>query len=270
MSSAIEDHWDDQSKVTSVRSLLPDANISSYLCDDEANLKRFLRARKGDVHKALELLKTHSEWRKTACPNWPNSTIEYSLVADECNSGKAWCFGFDRKGRPLCWVVVNKHLATTDRKAVRDFTVFLIDEIIARCDAFGIEQGSIVIDLNGFSSANSDVDAGGYMIECLSANYPERMGRMLFLRESWLFSIAWKVISLFVDARTANKISFLGHSFREKLLEEIDDEYVPTWLGGKSSYVYDPSHIKDASGPNPYLSVTRSVSQQGIGGAASL
>lgn len=267
---AAEDQWDSTDKVVSLRSLIrsPDINIPSYLSDDEPLLKRFLRARKGDCAKALELLKAHSEWRKTACPNWPNSTIEYSLVADECNSGKAWCFGSDRKGRPLAWVIVSKHLATTDRKVIRDFTIFLIDEIIARCDASGIEQGSIVIDLNGFSTANSDVDAGGYMIECLSANYPERMGRMLFLRESWLFGLAWKVISLFVDSRTANKISFLGHSFRDKLLEEIDDEFIPTWLGGKSSYVYDPRHIKDISGPNPYLSVTRSNKASSSGAAS--
>ena len=268
MSTSGEFFWDEPSKLQQLQSLLPETNISPKLCNDEALLRRFLRARKGDVHQAFELLKEHSNWRSKHCPNWPNGQIDFSLVADECNSGKAWCFGYDRKGRPLAWVIVAKHLASTDRKVIRDFTVFLIDEIIARCDACGQEQGSIVIDLNGFSSANSDIDAGGYMIEVLSANYPERMGRMLFLRESWLFSLAWKVISLFADARTAQKISFLGHSFREKLLEEIDDDTIPKFLGGKSTYEYNVTHIKDTNGPNPYLSITKSISLESSGAAS--
>jgi hypothetical protein len=191
-------------------------------------------------------------------------------VRAQLASGKADCHGADRKGRPAAWVRVRLHDAKAPREEVFLMTTFLIDEAVARCEVSGCEQASVVIDFEGFGMANHDIEAASHLMSLLSSNFPERLGALIFVRESLLFWMAWKVISLFVDARTARKISFLGTSFREALLAEIDDAVIPKWLGGQSDYSFAVEHIGDAGSTNPYLSCVGSGDGRAAsGGAAS-
>jgi hypothetical protein len=62
---------------------------------------------------------------------------------------------------------------------------------------------------------------------------------------------------VFIDARTAKKISFLGSStVRTALQQDMESAVIPTWLGGTCPYVYDPAHVLGGpeGSPNPYVS----------------
>ena len=253
------------------------ATVAPSLLEDARLLRRFLRARRGDARAAAAMVRRHSEWRAAACGSWwPGANAPLALVRAQLATGKAFCHGVDRQGRPAAWVRVRLHEASAARADIERLTIFVIDEVAARCEALGKEQASVVIDFEGFGMANYDVEAASFLMKTLSDNFPERLARLLFVRESMLFNMAWKIISLFVDARTARKISFLGSDFRAALLAEFDDAQIPTWLGGSSAYVFDVAHVDAPGGPNPFVSVVGSGgggsggSGGDCGGAASL
>jgi hypothetical protein len=262
---ADEASWDSEAQVAALLGLLRasgeaassaaaggGAAVAPRLLEDRRLLRRFLRARRGDVEAAAAMLRAHSAWRAEKCGGWwPEANVPVARVRAQLASGKAYCHGADRKGRPAAWVRVRLHDAKAPREEVFLMTTFLIDEAVARCEVSGCEQASVVIDFEGFGMANHDIEAASHLMSLLSSNFPERLGALIFVRESLLFWMAWKVVSLFVDARTARKISFLGSDFRGALLREFDDAAVPAWLGGASDYVYDAAHVDAPAGPNP-------------------
>jgi len=263
---ADESSWDSDAQVAALLGLLRASDeaaaaaaaaggaaaVAPRLLEDRRLLRRFLRARRGDVEAAAAMLRAHSAWRAEKCGGWwPEANVPVAKVRAQLASGKAYCHGADRKGRPAAWVRVRLHDAKAPREEVFLMTMFLIDEAMARCEASGCEQASVVLDFEGFGMSNYDIEAASHLMGLLSSNYPERLGTLIFVRESLLFWMAWKVVSLFVDARTARKISFLGSDFRGALQREFDDAAVPAWLGGTSDYVYDAAHVDAPTGPNP-------------------
>ena len=94
----------------------------------------------------------------------------------------------------------------------------------------------------------------------LMQNMPEQMHSLLILNEGLLFWSLWKVISVFIDARTVSKIQFLGDKFMPTLLQYVGPEEVPPFLGGTSSFVYSGADILTAvAGDSSAISVRESL-----------
>lgn len=64
-------------------------------------------------------------------------------------------------------------------------------------------------------------------------NYPEMLGKMFLLNTSFMFSAIWSIVKGFIDEKTRNKISVQKSNYLKTLLEYIDDENLPVFLGGK-------------------------------------
>ena len=50
-----------------------------------------------------------------------------------------------------------------------------------------------------------------------------------------LFSGIWAMIKPWLDDKTKAKIKIIGSSYEKELLEEVDAENLPDFLGGKST-----------------------------------
>lgn len=57
---------------------------------------------------------------------------------------------------------------------------------------------------------------------------------MFIVNAPMLFSGIWAAIKPWIDEKTRNKIVIIGSGFKEKLLEIIDPENLPEFLGGSS------------------------------------
>ena len=64
--------------------------------------------------------------------------------------------------------------------------------------------------------------------------YPEILGHMFIVNAPMLFSGIWAFAKAFLDEKTKKKISIIGSSYKKTLLEFIDEENLPDFLGGKS------------------------------------
>lgn len=243
--------------------------ISPALVDNADALRRVLRARRGHVSAAADMLGVTQEWRRRETPWWPASAIPLHMIDAAVRSGKAYIHGARDDGGPLLWVRVALHDKNEDRVALRRYIVAVNDECVARINAgAGSRPGApepqmyISVDFNGFGWAQFDTNAGITIVQTLSAHYPERLGRIVFFNTPFLFKAFWSVVKPFIDVRTAQKIVFLGDQKELATALGVPASVIPRWCGGTSDYVYDAAKVLDArhsewasirEGPMPHL-----------------
>jgi len=62
--------------------------------------------------------------------------------------------------------------------------------------------------------------------------YPEYLGKMFIVNAPTAFKAMWAVVRPWLDKRTQKKIEVHGGNFSSKLLELVDSENLPAFLGG--------------------------------------
>jgi len=98
-----------------------------------------------------------------------------------------------------------------------------------------IERGLTIMDMTGggVSTANKQV----YGLVKLAAKvgsdyYPEIMGNLYIVNAPFLFAGIWTIIKSFIDEKTRAKIKIIGSGWQTTLLENVDKEKLPIFLGG--------------------------------------
>lgn len=57
---------------------------------------------------------------------------------------------------------------------------------------------------------------------------------MFIINAPMLFSGVWAIVKPWLDDKTKAKIKILGSGYKKTLLEYVDEENLPDFLGGKS------------------------------------
>lgn len=67
--------------------------------------------------------------------------------------------------------------------------------------------------------------------------------KSIFIRQSWTLNAIYGMIKPFLHPRTVAKFNFYGSDFKERLLEDIDEDNLPVEYGGKnaSPFQFNPS-----------------------------
>ena len=70
-----------------------------------------------------------------------------------------------------------------------------------------------------------------------SDNYPESVYKTYMVNAPFVFRSAWAIVSQWLDPNTVAKFKILGgeKEYMPKLLEWLDDEDIPAFLGGKDT-----------------------------------
>lgn len=63
--------------------------------------------------------------------------------------------------------------------------------------------------------------------------YPESMGKFFIINAPWAFSAVWTIIKPWLDEVTVSKIEILGSGYKDKLMEQVPAENLPSTFGGK-------------------------------------
>lgn len=238
----IDVHADDYAFETdSTPEQLQKAILSAMRNDLPDNfLLRFVRARKWDAMKGLQMMIHSANWRK----NFPAD--KWLMEADgpsylnQSNKGliknftteKAWINGYDNDSNIIFWFKALRHFGTdssayeTQRYAllcVEWVRLFLKDynESADTC--------TIVFDLTGFSLKNADYTNIKFLAVIFEAHYPESLGKVLIHNAPWVFSTVWNIIKHWLDPVVASKIAFTKSA---DLPKYIDKSYIPDYLGG--------------------------------------
>lgn len=209
-------------------------------------LVRFLRARKFDMGKSLEMFNKYLSWR---AENDVDNISSFQF--DEVDQLKRiYPHGFhktDKFGRLIYieqYGLINMdqiHQITTEERLIRyyirEYESMVKIRIPACCRAAGVpvEQSLTILDLGG--SSTKLMKKSVYNFVKLASGiaqdyYPEILGKMFIVNSPTLFSIAWKVIKPWIDERTQKKITIEGSKYQKKLLELVEPQNLPEFLGG--------------------------------------
>ncbi|KAH6562926.1 hypothetical protein BASA61_006601 [Batrachochytrium salamandrivorans] len=213
---------------------------------DDHTLLRFLRARKFQVPAAKKMWIDCENWRK----EYGVHTILEDFDFPEYPMARQYYPRFyhktDKLGRPIyierLGVLDVKKLftITTDTRMLKNHVYEyekLVHYRLLACSlksARHIEQSCTILDLQGVAiSTFSSVYTLVREVSGIAQNYyPEMLGKMYIINAPMLFTVVWNMVKPMLDEVTVKKINILGSSYKSTLLETIDAESLPDFMGG--------------------------------------
>ena len=230
--------------------------IDNFEIYDDLFLLRFLRARKFDLEKTMEMFKKFLQWRIDMKVEEINNSYELENLIE---IKKLYPHGYhrtDKLGRPVYIELYDKtdvnglFKVTTEDKMVKYYIKQYerqIKYIFPACSAIvqrPVEQSCTILDANGIGIFSLVGPIKGFVKLASDIGqdyYPEMLGKMTIINVGFLFRAIWSMVKSFIDPKTQSKISLLKSSYKDELLKLIDEEKLPSFLGGKctcDNFVY--------------------------------
>eukprot|EP00898_Chlorokybus_atmophyticus_P003636 jgi/Chlat1/4273/Chrsp29S00323 len=214
----------------------------------DVDLLRFLRARQFSPEKARDMYLDMLAWRKAFGADTIRQDFSFPELPRVKEVYQHAHHKIDKQGRPLYIERVGVldtdkllELTTIERLLkyhVREWENLVNHKFPACSKKAGkyIGQSLTIIDLKGLSIRQFNTKTKSFVQTISNVdqnNYPEHLGQMLIVNAPLLFKGVWKVIQPWLDKRTQKKIQVLGSDYQGKLLELVDAENLPDFLGGK-------------------------------------
>eukprot|EP00455_Lapot_gusevi_P033776 TRINITY_DN3703_c0_g1_i1.p1 TRINITY_DN3703_c0_g1~~TRINITY_DN3703_c0_g1_i1.p1 ORF type:complete len:406 (-),score=61.79 TRINITY_DN3703_c0_g1_i1:143-1360(-) len=213
-------------------------NVDDYTC------LRFLRARKFDVNRALELYSKQLSIREaykldTLLEQAPQSLLKmYGMLAPHS------FHNFDKLGRP-CYIqklgAIQLELLASSVTVEQVLIAhaydmeFNMQRAREQTERLGrrIETVVNILDCEGLSMKHRDFLKYLKAISKFDEDaYPETLGRTYIINTPWIFPALWKIIKAFLDPVVAAKVVVLRDDYKETLLQNFDADCLPAEYGG--------------------------------------
>jgi len=219
--------------------------------EDQWTLVRFLRARgqdgARDIDKSVAMIQKNMEWKQAyGVEDILNQPFQEAEAISTLY--KVGFFNTTKEGNPvyidrLGALDVDQLYAVANHDRLMQYHIALYEDMLlnklpacSRAKGSRVVQIFSILDLEGCST-RSILDSKirsflGSIMSTDSDNYPEILYRMFIINAPSIFSMTWNAFSSFLDKNTVAKISILGSRYTNQLLEYIDGDKLPTFLGG--------------------------------------
>ncbi|GEQ66485.1 hypothetical protein JCM33374_g148 [Metschnikowia sp. JCM 33374] len=226
---------------------------------DDANLLRFLRARKFVLEKAKIMFVDCENWRKEFGTDTILEDFHYTEKPLVAKMYPQYYHKTDNEGRPVYFEELGKVYLpdmlkiTTQERMLKNlvweyesFTKYRLPAC-SRKQGHLVETSCTIMDLKGIS-ISAAYQVVGYVKEASKIGqdfYPERMGKFYCINAPFGFSTAFKLFKAFLDPVTVSKIHILGSSYKKDLLKQIPAENLPSKFGGESEVTDEQLYLND-------------------------
>ncbi|KAJ0691981.1 putative CRAL-TRIO lipid binding domain, CRAL/TRIO domain, CRAL/TRIO domain superfamily [Helianthus annuus] len=250
--------------VKAFRLVLVEKDLLPNCHDDYHTLLRFLKARKFDLSKAVQMWVEMLNWRKAY---GADSIIQDFVYEEHEEVQKCYPHGYhgvDKEGRPVYIERLGKvepsklmSVTTVDRFLryhVQGFEKAFAEKFPA-CSVSArrhIDSCTTILDVQGmnwmsFGKVAHDLVMRMQKID--ADNYPETLHQMYIVNAGSGFKLLWNTAKGLLDPRTTAKINVLGNRYQNKLLEAIDASQLPDFLGGTCSCPNEGGCLRSDKGP---------------------
>jgi hypothetical protein len=226
----------------------------------EDALCRWLRARKFDVEKTKEMIREaaekraepqrHAYWRDASeALGIPPSVYVSMFPQVYCGFAKNGCPVF--VSRPAVINVDEMNTCLSLDNIVRfhwsEMEHTLPEKFIQTTPA--AYQCLTIIDLRGLAMSQINKRTLRVVKEQAAIDstcYPETMYKTIVVGVPGFFSLTWKLIKTFIDARTQSKIELISNQAKaeKRLLELIDADQLPSDFGGTAPSTAEQMHAQ--------------------------
>ncbi|XP_038898537.1 phosphatidylinositol/phosphatidylcholine transfer protein SFH13 isoform X2 [Benincasa hispida] len=249
-SVSIEDIRDakEESAVHELRQKLLERNLLPFRLDDYHTLLRFLKAREFNMEKTIRMWEEMLNWRKDYGTDTILEDFEFEELEEVLQYYPQGYHGVDKEGRPVYIERLGKahpsrlmHITTIDRYLkyhVQEFERALQEKFPACTIASKrrICSTTTILDVQGLGMKNFSRTAANLlaaMTKIDGSYYPETLHRMYIINAGSGFKkMLWPAAQKFLDVKTVSKIQVLESKSIGKLLEFIDSDQLPDFLGG--------------------------------------
>ncbi|KAL3828903.1 hypothetical protein ACJIZ3_017705 [Penstemon smallii] len=261
---------EEEKAVNAFRRVLIEKDLLPARHDDYHIMLRFLKARKFDLDKTVNMWAEMLNWRKE---NGVNSIIQ-DFIYNEFEEVQRYYphgyHGVDKEGRPVYIERLGKvepsklmSVTTVDRFLKYHIQGFekAFTERFPACSIAAkrhIDSTITILDVHGLNCLSFGKVARDLVMRMQRIdgnNYPETLHHMFIVNAGSGFKYLWNWVKGFLDPRTTAKIHVLGTSYQDKLLEFIDASQLPDFLGGSCSCPNEGGCLVSDKGPwnDPHL-----------------
>ncbi|KAI2632933.1 CRAL/TRIO domain-containing protein [Xylaria nigripes] len=215
----------------------------------DALVLRFLRARKLDVPKAMEMLVSAVNWRMEqnireiiirtgeAIGMKTDPTEDDKGFMAQYRCGKSFVHGRDLKDRIIYIIRAQLHdPQAQSNKAIESYILHNIESIRLFIKS-AEDKCCLIFDMTGFGLKNMDYHVIQFLVSIFEARYPETLGVVLVHNAPFVFWGIWNIVKGWLDPVIASKVNFTRK--QADLLQFIAEENLQTVYGGKDMWEYE-------------------------------
>jgi hypothetical protein len=215
---------------------------------DDHLLCRFLRARKFDLVKTMEMFSNCERWRQEKKVDEIYETFTFDEHAAVQALYPRYYHQTDKLGRPLYIEQLGKLdleqlFKITTRERLEKFFILEYERVLrlrmpACSEAAGkhVETSFTILDMKNCSvmQAFKIKELLKLIIDIGQNYYPETMGMTFIINAPWVFDTVWSIVKMWLDEVTVNKIKIFksGKDYAGALFQLVDPTSVPFTLGG--------------------------------------
>ncbi|CAM8955756.1 unnamed protein product [Rhodiola kirilowii] len=251
--------------VSELRQRLLDMNLLSVNHDNYHTLLRFLKARDFNLEKTVQMWEEMLKWREEYGTDTILEDFEFEELEEVLQYYPQGYHGVDKEGRPVYIERLGKahpsrmtQITTIDRYLryhVQEFERMLLEKLPA-CSMAAKRQicsTTTILDVQGLGMKNFSKTAATLLAAIAkidSEYYPETLHQMFIVNAGPGFKkMLWPAAQKFLDPKTIAKIQVLEPKSITRLLEVIDSNQLPDFLGGTCTCHVDGGCLRGNKGP---------------------
>jgi len=221
--------------------------------DDDICLYRFLKGWKFDIEKTVAQMNATAEFRKqydadavrVKAKDLTQPQFPFYDKLIKCYPHTV-THKVDKQGQPISIECLGRTDPAMIVSLVRlddlmQYHMYHVEHKSESMQQLSLTNGKImrtckIIDLSGLGSKHMHQQGLSYLRHVLHLtqdNYPEMLGNLYIVNAPWVFNMIWKIVKPWLNDQTLSKIKILGSNYKEVLLNAIDAENLPKFLGGK-------------------------------------